>query len=754
MRGGAVAAPAAQLLDLAPRLNLGTLLAEAAQRFAAREASPGLSYAKFLGEARAVRDALAKAGLAANEPVHVRISNQPLDLAAYAGVWLAGGVVVPVHRTSPEGAVAHVAAKTRARFEYDSRLRTISEEKPPPRPILEGAALIVFTSGSSGMPKGAVLSHRAFIGKLEAIQSMLGFRDTDRTLLVLNITFSFGIWVALLTLLHGGCLMPREKFAAGAFLKDLEESRATQVAVVPTMMRSLILDVSPGNLKCTAPALRQVLIGGETLGSGLGETLRALFAPAPLIDIYGLTETSTCDFFLMPADLPRYAGCIGRPSPGVRYRIVGDDGELQISSPFLMSGYLDEPQLQPIQDGWLATGDLARERDPGVVEIVGRKKELIYRGGSKIAPLEIEFACSAHPKVAAALAVGRHDERLGQRIHALVVPREPDLTPAEVYAFLSSKLERYKQPDVLYFAKELPAGRTGKADRGRFAAMLEADELVPAGEAMDKYESIRVIREGHVAQLELHRPDSLNALGKSMLLEINQAMDALEADPEVRAIVLCGAGRGFSSGFDLKEQMTRNPQGAQVWREILELDFSTTMRFWDCAKPTVAAIHGACMAGAFEMALACDISVCSRDAVFGEPELKFGAGIVTMLLPWMVGPKAAKDILLTGDDTVSAERALALGIVSRVVEPGEHLAAALRIARNIAVMDPGLVRDTKKALNRTYEIQGMRDALRSALDIDHAIESTGSPDKKRFMDLAREQGLKAALAWRDARFKG
>ena len=190
-----------------------------------------------------------------------------------------------------------------------------------------------------------------------------------------------------------------------------------------------------------------------------------------------------------------------------------------------------------------------------------------------------------------------------------------------------------------------------------------------------------------------------------------------------------------------------------MWREILDLDFSTTMRFWNSPKPTIAAIHGPCMAGAFEMALACDLAVCSRDATFGEPELKFGAGIVTLLLPWMVGAKAAKDIILTGEDTVNAERALALGIVSRVVEPGEHLATALRLARNIAVMDPGLVRDTKKALNRTYEIQGMRDALKSALDIDHAIESAGSPDKKRFMDRAREEGLKAALAWRDARFR-
>jgi long-chain acyl-CoA synthetase len=440
--------------------NLGTLLAGAAQRF---------GFAELLAQADAARDALAAAGLAAHEPVHVRVSNQPRDLAAYLGVWLAGGVVVPVHRSSPEGAVAHLVSKTRARFELDGELKLLAKNPPPPRPMLEGAALIVFTSGSSGMPKGAVLSHRAFAGKLVAIQSLLGFAAHDRTLLVLNITFSFGIWVALLTLLHGGRLLMRERFSAATFLDELETEKITRVAVVPTMMRSLILDVPSERLQCRAADLRHVLIGGETLGEGLGETLRRLFAPAELIDIYGLTETSTCDLFL------------GRPSPGVRYRIA-EDGELWISSPFLMNGYLDEPGLEPIRDGWLATGDLARERDPGVVEIGGRKKELIYRGGHKIAPLEIESACSAHPKVAAALAVGRPDARLGQRIHALIVPRAPGLGAAELRAFLAARLEKYKQPDVLYFAGELPAGRTGKADRGRFSAMLDAGALAPVEE--------------------------------------------------------------------------------------------------------------------------------------------------------------------------------------------------------------------------------------------------------------------------------
>ena len=464
------------------------MLAQAAQRF---------GFDEFLSTAHALRTALGQAGLAAHEPVHVRVSNQLADLAAYLGVWLAGGVVVPLHRASPQGAVAHVQTKTRARFEWDGVLRHYGEAPPPARPTLRGAALVVFTSGSSGLPKGAVLSHRAFAGKLAAIQSLLRFSAGERTLLVLNITFSFGIWVALLTLLHGGRLAMRERFSPRSFLEDLRSGQITRVAVVPTMMRSLILDVPQRQLESEARALaaqgelRQVLIGGETLGKGLGETLRALFAPVPLIDIYGLTETSTCDFFLMPQEAVRYAGCIGRPSPGVRYRIAADDGtalasgeigELHIASPFLMSGYLDEPLLEPIRDGWLATGDLARERDAGVVEIAGRKKELIYRGGNKVAPQEIEFACSAHPQVAAAMAVGRPDERLGQRIHALVVPRGPALAAAELRAFLSERLEKYKQPDVLYFATELPAGRTGKADRGRFAAMLESGELTPVEE--------------------------------------------------------------------------------------------------------------------------------------------------------------------------------------------------------------------------------------------------------------------------------
>jgi enoyl-CoA hydratase len=257
---------------------------------------------------------------------------------------------------------------------------------------------------------------------------------------------------------------------------------------------------------------------------------------------------------------------------------------------------------------------------------------------------------------------------------------------------------------------------------------------------------------GFVARITLTRPERTNAMNAAMLTEIAAAMDSIEQDDGVRAVIVRGAGNAFSSGFDLKEQMDRRPTGIETWRPILQKDFDVPMRFWHCPKPTIAAVRGACLAGACELALACDLTIASPDAFFGEPELKFGAGIVVMILPWIVGPKIAKEIILTGEDRISAERAREIGMINRIV-PSETLDdVALEIARNIAVIDPLLMKETKRAINRAIEARGMLGALEQALEIDLLIEGQGSPDKTAFMDLARKEGLKAALAWRDARF--
>jgi enoyl-CoA hydratase len=255
-----------------------------------------------------------------------------------------------------------------------------------------------------------------------------------------------------------------------------------------------------------------------------------------------------------------------------------------------------------------------------------------------------------------------------------------------------------------------------------------------------------------VARITLNRPERANALNQAMLTEIGQALDEAEGNAAVRAIVVRGSGAAFSSGFDLKEQMERRPTGVAQWRPILRKDFDTVMRFWHCPKPTIAAVRGPCLAGACELALACDLTIAAEDAFFGEPELKFGAGIVVMILPWIVGPKIAKEIVLTGADRIGAQRAYEIGMINRIV-PAEDLdETALRLARHIAAIDPALVKDTKRAINRALEAQGMLEALEAALEIDLAIEGAGSPDKVQFMDIARRDGLKAALAWRDARF--
>ncbi len=266
------------------------------------------------------------------------------------------------------------------------------------------------------------------------------------------------------------------------------------------------------------------------------------------------------------------------------------------------------------------------------------------------------------------------------------------------------------------------------------------------------FETITYRAENAVAHLTLSRPARTNALNGRMLEEINAAMDLAEADAGVKAVIVAGAGSAFSSGFDLKEQMERRPTGFDQWKPILRKDFDAVMRFWHCPKPTIAAVRGPCLAGAFELSLACDLTIASETAFFGEPELKFGAGIVAMVLPWLVGPKVAKEIIYLGEDRLSVQRARELGIVNRIVPDASLEAEAARVARHLCAIDPNLLKQTKRAINQTLERQGMLDALETALAIDLEIEGPGSPDKMAFMDIARADGLKAALAWRDARF--
>lgn len=255
-------------------------------------------------------------------------------------------------------------------------------------------------------------------------------------------------------------------------------------------------------------------------------------------------------------------------------------------------------------------------------------------------------------------------------------------------------------------------------------------------------------RHGSVALLTLNRPDKLNAINVPMIGALDAALDAAEADESVRAIVVAGNGRAFSAGFDLDMGLGEGRPDPAAVRGALENDFRIILRFWDSPKPTIAAVHGYCLGSSLELAVACDLTIAAEDCRFGEPEVKFGSGIVALLLPWLAGPKVAKYLLLTGDDRVSAADAQAMGLVNRVVPADSLLDEAIALAKRIAANDAQAVRLTKRAINRSLDIGGMRQALLAALEIDMVIETHETAESREFNEIVQREGAKAAIAWR------
>lgn len=268
-----------------------------------------------------------------------------------------------------------------------------------------------------------------------------------------------------------------------------------------------------------------------------------------------------------------------------------------------------------------------------------------------------------------------------------------------------------------------------------------------------EFETLSVSVERGVCLVSLNRPEKLNAMNHQMIKDLRQVQLWVEEAPEVKAVLLSGAGRSFCVGFDLQEADAASEiPGVKENRKILEEDFAMLTGFWDCSKPTVSAVYGHCLAGGMELGLSCDLTIAGENTRFGEPELRFGVGIGCMLMPWLTGPKQAKEIYFLGDDRISATDALAMGLINRVVPDDQVLETALALAQKLAVIDEDAMRMTKKAVNRSYEIMGMREAMRAALDIDVEIASLDTPDRRKFREISMQEGLKAALAWRNSRF--
>ena len=249
----------------------------------------------------------------------------------------------------------------------------------------------------------------------------------------------------------------------------------------------------------------------------------------------------------------------------------------------------------------------------------------------------------------------------------------------------------------------------------------------------------------------LDRPQKLNALNGALVHALMDALDAAEADPDVRVIVLEGAGRAFCSGYDLTEEAGSEIGGPVVWRELLAADVAATLRFLDSPKPVIAQIHGYALAGGLELAMACDLIVAAGGTMLGEPEIRYGSAPVTLLMPFLIGQKRTRELLLTGD-LIDAEKAERIGLVNRVVPADELSAEVDRWADRLARTPPEVMGPTKRMLNRAMDAAGFRLAVEAGLDLGAIINAADTPEQREWDEIVRRDGLKAALAWRDRRY--
>lgn len=259
-------------------------------------------------------------------------------------------------------------------------------------------------------------------------------------------------------------------------------------------------------------------------------------------------------------------------------------------------------------------------------------------------------------------------------------------------------------------------------------------------------------KRGMVAWVTLNRPQVLNALSKRLVGELVAAFDEVERDPDLRVAVLTGAGRAFSAGYDIKEEVAENITTASQWRDVLAADIRMTWRVWELSKPVIAAVHSYCLGGACELAMMCDLVLAAEDASFGEPEVRYGSGPVTLIMPWVVGLRKAKELLYTGD-VIDAREAERIGMVNRVVPRDRLEPEAMRWAEKLAKVPPEVMRLTKAPLNRAFEAMGLREAVAYNLEAGTIVNSLQTPEQVEFHAIARDRGLKAALEWRDSRYQ-
>jgi 2-furoate---CoA ligase len=441
-------------------VNLALSLLAAAERHPDAEALPGMSYAELSGRASRIAGGL---GLEPGDRLATVLDNRVETALLYWAAQWCGAVFVPLSwrlpRTDLDYCIEDCGARVVVR--EDTTLPD-GPEHPGALDLDESEpSLQLYTSGTTGRPKGVPRSHRADRagGLSQALQH--GYRFGDRTLGVMPLYHTMGIHSLVAMHLAGGCFVAQARWDPEHALRLVQEERITSLYLAPTLFYDLVHH--PRLADYDLSSVETLAYAGAAMTSALVERCVEVFRPRLFVNHYGSNEIYTFSVHRGQAAKP---GCAGRPSMNARLRL-DENGEILcgMDSDEAFAGYWNRPDAdaRAIRDGWYATGDVGRLDEDGDLWILGRVDDMIVSGGENVHPLEVEDVLARHPEVAEVAVVAAADDRLGQRVVAVVVA-EGDVTADELDAFClaSETLARFKRPREYRFVESLPKSPSGK----------------------------------------------------------------------------------------------------------------------------------------------------------------------------------------------------------------------------------------------------------------------------------------------------
>jgi long-chain acyl-CoA synthetase len=484
--------------------NLASILDRSAtaqpDRAAIRLDDLTVTYRQLSDAARRLASMLASAGVEPGDRVGLMMPNIPAFPVAFYGALAAGAVVVPMNPLLKGREVAYYLGDSGARLLFawrdfageaakgaadagaeviqvdDADLSSALADQRPATATADAAdtddAVILYTSGTTGQPKGAQLTHGGLArnARLTA-ETLLSNHPDDVMMGCLPLFHVFGLTCGLnATVLAGGTLTLLPRFDALKALDIIARDRVTIFEGVPTMYAGMLHH--PGADTADTTSLRLCVSGGAAMPVEILRGFEQKFG-CMILEGYGLSETSPVASFNHP-DRPRKPGSIGTPVEGVEMRLItdaggpvpaGEVGEICIRGHNIMKGYWGKPEAtaEAIPDGWFRTGDLGRIDEDGYYYIVDRKKEMIIRGGYNVYPREIEEALHEHPAVAEVAVIGMPHAELGEEVGAAVALKPgAAATAAELQQFVRERVAAYKYPRRVWLVESLPKGPTGK----------------------------------------------------------------------------------------------------------------------------------------------------------------------------------------------------------------------------------------------------------------------------------------------------